>query len=444
MKMYHPMLRPGAQRQLKTIGEADLVIGLPTHKNTQDAVHVARVALAGADQHYPHLRSVLVNADVGLEATTRRLVAAQASVNGHHGLVVTGRYEGQLGQGSAIAALFDAALALDAKAIVILDSHTQTITPNWIAGLAHLILENKADLVMPRYQWSSLAPGSILSDLIAYPLFRALWGWSVRHPAAPDFALSPQLATALLDEDVWETEVAAFGLSPWLSTYALLNHWRVAQTALGTKQTSLDLSLDMPRTPADKSRAGRLNARFKLQFQNVVSVMLRLVYDYRKSWKQVDNFYSLSTLTEFMTAVNSNPTPEQDPTPLLDDLALGWIEYRALWQRILTADNLTHLEALAALPPDRFYFPSDLWARIIYDFAVVFNKGEDDPDQIVSALFPIYQGRLAAFWQEIAGLSLVGREGTIAAQAVEFEESRLYLKKRWRTYRPWSSREEVV
>jgi hypothetical protein len=435
--MYHPVLRPGAQRQLKKIGQADLVIGLPTYKNEQSAAYVARVALAGAGQHFPHLHTVLINADVGLKATTRQVVAAQASINGHSCAVVAGRYDGSSGQGSAIAALLDAALALDAKAIVIVDSNTQTITPNWIAGLAYLILEDKADLVLPRYQWSLLAPGSTLSDLIIYPLFRALWGQSVRHPAASDFALSPQLAAVLLDKDIWETEAAASGLPPWLTTYAVLRDWRVAQSALGEKRTSLDLPLEAPHTPVAKRQTRWLTRQFKTQFQNMMSVMFRLVYDYRDYWDQVHNFYSLSTLTQFVSEVHSTPAPEQDPTPLLDKLAIGWTEYRALWQRILTSDNLTHLEALAMLPPDRFYFPSDLWARIIYDFAVVFNKGEDDPYQIVKSLYPLYQGRLAAFWQEIAGLSLVGREGTIAAQAVEFEETRPYLKERWQTYQPW-------
>ncbi|MFC1975293.1 hypothetical protein ACFLXQ_02715 [Chloroflexota bacterium] len=435
--MYHPILRPGAQRQLKKIGEADLVIGLPTHKNAQSAVHVVQVALAGAGQHYPHLRTVLINADTGREATTRRLVAAQASANGHNCDVVTGRYDGLLGQGSAIAALLDAALALNAKAIVILDSHTQTITSHWIAGLAHLVLEDKADLILPRYQWSAGSPGSTLSDLIVYPLFRALWGRSVRHPAAADFALSPQLATALLDEDVWETDVAAFGLPPWLTTYAILNNWRAAQSALGEKQTTPNFSQESLPDQATAKQIRKITAQFKTQFHNVMSVLLRLIFDYRHHWRQVDKFHSLSTLTQFVSTVNSVPTPEQDPTPLLDSLALGWIEYRALWRRILTLDNLAHLEALATLPPDQFYFPSDLWARIIYDFAVVFNKGEDDPYQIVQSLFPLYQGRLAAFRQEIAGLSLVAREGTIAAQAVEFEETRPYLKKRWQTYHPW-------
>jgi hypothetical protein len=422
--MYYPVMRSGAQRQLKKIGEADLVIGLPTYKNGTIAARVARVALEGIAHYYPDLRAVLINADAGYTAVTRQAVAAQAFSNGHKSAIVTGRYDGPLGRGSATAALLDAALALDAQAIVILDSNTQSITPNWIAGLAHLILEKKIDLVMPRYQWSR--PDGELSDLIAYPLFRALWGHSVRHPAAPDFALSPRLANALLDEDIWETEVAGWGLSPWLATYAVLGHWRVAQSALGRKQTTLQT------LPAKKSKA-----LFKRQFQSIVSVMLRLLDLHHPQWGEVEDFNSLSTLTQFAPEITSEPVPEEDLAPLLDELALGWIEYRSLWQRILNPDNLARVETLAALPIDRFYLPTDLWARILYDFAVVFNKGDCDPYQVVASLLPLYQGRLASFKQEIAGLALVGREGTVAAQAVEFEEARPYLKIRWHTYSPW-------
>ncbi len=434
--MYHPILRPGAQRQLKNIGNADLVIGLPSHKNTDAAVHVARVALAGAHQYYPNLRTVLINADTGLKATTRRAVAAQAPDNGSNSVVVSGRYDGVLGRGSAIAALLDAALALDAKAIIILDSHTQGITPNWIAGLGHLILENKADLVIPRYrQWS--LPDGMLSDVIIYPLFRALWGQSIRRPAAPDFALSPQLAAASLDEDVWGTAAATFGLSPWLVTYGAVNKWRIAQSALGEKYSdAYQTSFSAKQKPNRATK--KAETQFRACFQDILSVLFSLAYKYRSCWQDINDVRSLPTLTQFAAEANLGPMPQEDTVWLLDKLALGWIEYRALWQRILTPDNLAQVEVLAALPADRFYFPSDLWARIIYDFIVVFNKGEIDPSQVVASLFPLYQGRLAAFWQEIAGLALVGREGTVAAQAVEFEETRSYLKNRWGAYQPFS------
>lgn len=429
--MYYPILRRGAQRQLKKIREADLVIGLPTYKNPATASYVTKVALKGVRQYYPELHTVLINADAGHRATTRQAVAAQASENGCQDLIVTGRYNGPLGQGSAVAALLDAALALDAKAVIILDSNTQSITPNWIAGLADLILEQKADLVMPRYYWST--PEGMLSDLIVYPFFRALWGRSLRHPAAPDFALSPRLAESVLDQDIWETEVASCGLSPWLATFAILGDWRVAQSALGEKQTPFDFARH-----SQPGRVKKAEAQFQEQFQNIVSILLRQVYAHQDRWPDVQDFYSSSTLTQFAAEIKPPPVLDRDPSPLLDQLALGWIEYRSLWQRILTPDNLAQLEALAALPPDRFYFPADLWTRIIYDFAVVFNKGDCDPYQVALSLYPLFQGRLAAFWQEIAGLALVGREGTVAAQAVEFEETRPYLKLRWHTYTPWS------
>jgi hypothetical protein len=431
--MYHSVLRLGAQRQLKKIGQADLVIGLPTYKNPESAAHVAQVALAGAYKYYGDLHTVLINADAGRAAQTRQAVRQQESSEYPAGKVVAGRYEGLLGQGNAISALLDAALALDAKAIIILDSETQTISPSWIKGLAHLIFENKADLVLPRYQWSALSPEAALSDLIVYPLFRALWGRGARHPAAPDFALSPGLAAALLDEDVWQTEVATYGLPPWLATYAVLGPWRVAQSALGEKRTGL-----LPRSANGYYKVKpSCTPQFKAQFHDILSVLLRQVYACKTQWERVDTFHSLSTLTQFVAKVESKPVQERELASLLDELALGWMEYRLLWQSILTPENLSQLESLAALSLDRFYFPPDLWARILYDFAVVFNKGDSDPVQVVNALFPIYQGRLAAYWQEVAGLSLVGREGTIAAQAVELEEKRAYLKIRWHTYQPW-------
>jgi hypothetical protein len=210
----------------------------------------------------------------------------------------------------------------------------------------------------------------------------------------------------------------------------------VAQSALGEKQTWLNSTPPHPN-PLTSWDIKRKERQFRAQFQNLVSVMLRLIYDYRHRWDDIDRFDSLSTLTQFFPGeTSSNPAPDIDPTPLLDNLALGWIEYRVLWQQILTPENLAQFEGLAALPPDRFYFPGDLWARIIYDFAVVFNKGECDPYQVVASLYPLYLGRLAAFWQEVAGLSIVGYEGTVAAQAVEFEEGRSYLKTRWQAYKP--------
>jgi hypothetical protein len=253
----------------------------------------------------------------------------------------------------------------------------------------------------------------------------------VRCPTALDFALSPRLATALLDEDIWGTAVAAFGFSPWLATYSVINQWRIAQAALGAKHNA-----NIASEHINSRQHHRMEYQFKARSQDILSVMFSLVYKYRSYWEDITEVRSLPTLTQFAMETPLRTTSEMDVVWLLDNLALGWIEYRVLWQQILTTDNLAYVEAIAALPPDRFYFPPDLWAQIVYDFILIFNEGEIDPNQVINALFPLYQGRLAAFIQEVAGLATVGREGTVAAQAVEFEETRIYLKKRWYSYRP--------
>ena len=126
---------------------------------------------------------------------------------------------------------------------------------------------------------------------------------------------------------------------------------------------------------------------FQTQFQDVLSVMFSMAYRCRECLKLVERFESLPTLTEFASAQISTPLPEQDIDWLLDNLALGWMEYRSVWQYILTPDNLAQIEGLAALPPDRFYFPPDLWARIIYDYTVGFNKAEADACEMCNSVY---------------------------------------------------------
>ncbi|MFQ5611315.1 MAG: hypothetical protein ACE5H9_04190 [Anaerolineae bacterium] len=421
--LFHSIMRPGAQRELKKIGNADLVIGIPTYANHLKTVaNVARAALEGAQLHFPHLRTVLVNADAGSKPRVRRAVAT-VPANGQSA-IVAGRYGLELGRGNAVAAILDAALALGAKAIVILDGHTESITPSWLPGLAELILEGQADLVMPRYHWP--LPAGALSDLIFYPLSRSLWGLSVRHPAAGDCAIAPGLAQALLEQDVWHTEIARFGFEVWLSTFAATEGWRLAQSALGLKCY----------TPPRRA------SHFPAVFRDAVGTILRQVSLRRQAWFDVARFDSAPTLTRFADKHDGEPIPEADYEPLVDALALGWADHRDLWRRVMLPENLAAVEALASQAVDRFHFPPNLWARVVYDFGVVYNKGERDPNRIVDALYPLYQGRLASFWQEVAGLTVVGREGTVAAQAVEFEHARDYLKKRWQDYQPWLHSDE--
>lgn len=422
--MHEPTLLPQAQRHLKRIGRADLVIGIPTYCNAKTVGMVARTALDGVTEDLGHLRVVLINADAAISCSTRQAMA-DATVDAPFPVIISG-YTGRLGRGSAMRAILQAALDLNAIGVVGLDAHTTSITADWIAALARPILEGKADLMMPRYRWP--LPTGGLGDLIFYPLSRALWGRSLRQPGAGDCAMSGALAQVVVERDVWETEIAAAGFEVWLSSVALTEGpdvkseggWRTGQVDLGEKYCRL-------RTPP---------THFTILFRQSVGTLLRQVHLRRATWQSMPPIQSVPTFPGPPTS-SAEPVPVSDVTYLVDALAAGWTEHRALWQRILTSSNLAMVEGLAAQPAERFTFPLDLWARVIYDFAVVYNKGERDPDRIVDSLLPLYQGRLASLWNEVAGLTPVGREGTVAAQAAEFEASREYLLGRWKAYLPW-------
>ncbi|GAB4535315.1 MAG: glycosyltransferase [Anaerolineae bacterium] len=419
--MLEPIMRPQARRHLKRIGPADLVIGIPTYCNATTVGMVVQTVLDGVTAELNDLRVVIINADAGPSCDTRQAVmdaAADAPIP-----VVIGGYTGRLGRGSAMRAILHAALDLDARLVVALDAHTTSITPDWISALARPILDGQVDLMMPRYQWP--LPDGGLSDLIFYPLTRALWGRSLRQPGAGDCGLSAALAQTIVEYDVWETEVAGAGFEVWLSSVALTegpeggNLWRVGQVDLGEKSY-------VPRTVA---------AHFPTVFRQAVGTLLRQVHLRRGFWQTLPPVQQTPTFPGPPPSTRE-PIPPHNVTHLIDALMVGWTEYRALWQHILTPINLAMIETLAVQPIEHFTFPPDLWARVISDFAVVYNNGEHDPDRIVDSLLPLYQGRLASLWQDVTGLTPVGREGTVAAQAVEFELNRDYLLRRWTTYRP--------
>lgn len=413
----HAVLRDPTPARLRTVGAADLVIGFTTHsiKPTQ-AAHLTKQAVRGAKSYFPQLKTVIIHTDTGLSERTRQAVQAISSAKVP---VISGRYTGVLGKGGGTAAILHGAQQLNAQAILILDSHTTTIEPEWIPALATLVLNNRADLVKARYSWQ--LPDSALNDLLLYPFTRAVWQLKLHHPAAGDFAVSAKLADFILQQDVWGTEVNRFGFDIWLSITAATRGWRIAQGAVGEKPP-------LPPISATQTMA---------RFTDTVGTMYRQLRLKYRQWQHPRPPMKITTFTEFATPGKPSFSPSLDPMPFIEALTLGWMEYRALWQRIMFPENLASVEYLASHPADTFHFPSDLWAKIAYDFAVVYNKGERDPDTVVKALYPLFMGRLASFAGEVAGLTAVGREGTVAAQAVEFEDLLPYLNYRWEKYLPW-------
>src|SRR5204862_6108841 len=167
---------------------ADVVVGVPSFRNAATIGHVTETAAEGLRRNFPELRAVIVNADGGSnDGTSDRVRASGDGVPTN-----AGRYQGKSGKGSAFRAIFEAVTLLDAKACAVVDSDLRSITPEWIARLIGPIVRGEADYVTPLY--ARHKHDGTITNTIAYPLTRALYGARGRRPGAGALGFSTDLA----------------------------------------------------------------------------------------------------------------------------------------------------------------------------------------------------------------------------------------------------------
>ncbi|MFQ6057440.1 MAG: glycosyltransferase [Anaerolineae bacterium] len=412
-------LRPDARRRIREIREADIVIGIPSYKNAKTIKQVMHVAAEGALHYFPSLKPVLVVAD-GMSTDDTVQVATETTLPAQK--IVTS-YQGLMGKGSALRAILEVARDLKARACLVMDADLRSITPQWVQQLATPILDGDYDFVTPYY--SRHQHEVAINDLIAYPLTRALYGVDLRQPLGGEVALSRELVEFFLERDVWETDVARFGIHIWMTTLAINEGWRLCQTTLGTKTHDF-------KDPT---------VGFEPKFLQVVGTLFRMLSIYRRRWPKITGSKPVP-LRGGLEPVEPEPIPAMRDA-LWEACQKGVKRFKRSWRAILTPDNLaavSHIVAQEEPPFDRAQdksFPPDLWAKVVFDFAVVYNKGEGDPDKVVLALLPLYYARKVSLFAETEGMTYEEVEQLIQAQARAFLDLKPYLMERWDTYLPW-------
>jgi len=389
-------LRDGASR----VRTADLLVGIPSFNNAGTVAHVAKTVAAGLRAHFPGASPVIVNADGGSKDGTSEVIAT--STDGIP--TITGAYIGPPGKGSAFRAIFEVATKLGVEACAVVDSDLRSITPEWIHRLISPIKNGTADYVTPLYARHKF-DGTITNN-IAYPLTRALYGLRLRQPIGGEFGFSPALARDFLDgaalggANVWDTDVARFGIDIYMTTTALVRGKRIAQAFLGAK-------IHDPKDPG---------ADLAPMFTQVTSTLFRLAIANPDRWKDVRG----SKATEIVGSIDPvEPEAVNASVAILEQkYAAGRTEHQATWDEILSAPV-----------PDRI--DDHGWARIVYDFLLAAKKRPDETQRYVGALVPLYFARVASFIEEAKDLGTDDAERLVERQAAVFEDSKRALVAAW-------------
>ena len=80
----------------------------------------------------------------------------------------------------------------------------------------------------------------------------------------------------------------------------------------------------------------------------------------------------------------------------------------------------------------QFRFPDDLWARVVYDFALGYHYDVVHREHLLKSLVPLYLGRTAAFVLTTRDRSVTATEALLDNVGAAFERQKPYLVERWR------------
>ncbi|MEW6116557.1 MAG: glycosyltransferase [Nitrospirota bacterium] len=380
------LLRKEIQERINEIGEADIVVGIPSYNNAHTIGHVVRAVQAGLAKYFPHKRSVLVNSDGGSTDGTMDIVHA-TTLEDFHSILLAHRvepifkiatpYHGIPGKGSAFRTIFQIADALNVKACAVMDSDLRSIAPEWIELLIKPAIEGSFDYVTPLYHRHKY-DGTITNSIV-YPLTSALYGKRIRQPIGGDFGLSGRLIHFYLTKDVWETDVARYGIDIWMTTTAIANDFKVCQAFLGAK-------IHDPKDPG---------ADLSAMLYQVVGSTFDLMETYAEVWKEISGSIPVPTFG-FQYTVGLEPV-SVNIDRMIDKFRLGVDELQGVWKDVLDAQVLQFLIEADRLPEERFHIPDEIWVEIVYRFALAAHRRTMNKTHLLKSLVPLYIGRTASF-----------------------------------------------
>jgi len=408
------------KQQLVGVGPVDIVVGIPSYNNVRTIGNVVQAAQVGLLKYFPDRRALIVNSDGGSKDGTRQAVE-QANIDSQSVLLLqhplypvhrlTTPYHGIPGKGSAFRTIFRIVEEVQASACAVVDSDLRSITPGWIDLLLRPVFDREFDYVAPYYKRHKY-DGTITNSTV-YPLTRALYGKRVRQPIGGEFGMSTRLASHFLSRDVWNTEVAGYGIDIWMTTTAIAEGFRVCQSYLGAK-------IHDAKDPG---------ADLSTMLVQVVGSVFRLMEDYAAVWPKVATSEAVP-LFGFPFEVGLEPVPI-NIARMIESLRQGCRDLLPIYERFVAAERFGALTACAALPDDQFNLPDDLWANLVYDFALAHHRRTLDRGHLVRSLTPIYLGWVASFAIQTTNETAAQVEDRIERLCLVYEQLKPRLITDW-------------
>lgn len=399
------MLKPVLLEKIEKLKPVDIVIGISAKNVDTTIVHVMNVATMGLLESLPDYKGLVVVSN-GFSTDRTTELAELFELPRKVAKIVTEEV-GEVGKGSAIRTVFEVAKHAEADTVILLDGDLLSVRPQWIEHLGQPPLYGTADLVVPYYVRHKY--DGIITNNLAFPLTRALYGVHLRQPIGGDYGVSSEFARRLLEHPLFP---AGFGIDIFMTTVAAAEDVGIQEVLLGLKLHESTTKYIDPGT------------HLTPMFREVVGSMLDLMIYYEDVWK---NEYVFRKVRRVKARYHG-----QKPTPIKVDIEKvdkmfkqGYKDFESIIAASMGIEEFKELEKTAQKEPVNV--TPELWAKVVYNLAAAYKKQEDRRIQILDALRILWMGRFASYVVATKDMETKDAEREIERQAEIFERERDYL-----------------
>jgi hypothetical protein len=306
-------------------------------------------------------------------------------------------------------AVLSLAASLNARACIVLGADLAGLQAHAIQLFTYAILERQCALAMPVYpvgRYDGLINTGILS-----PLSRALYGKRVRYPLTYDFAASGAMCARLARSG----EASEKNGLLWPVTVAATQS---PQAVVG--QVHIDVHHQVATAGLELSVVlGELGGSM---FEDMVSGA--------SQWQRVRG--SQAAAVWGSVPAHGEDAAPIDAQPMLDSFQLGSKNLDEVWRLVLPPNTMLELRRLTRLGPEQFRMPDEVWASIVYDFALAWRLRTISRVHLLGALTPLYLGWVASYVREVSAMTREAVDQRQEQLMRAWEEKKPYLLSRWR------------
>jgi hypothetical protein len=103
-----------------------------------------------------------------------------------------------------------------------------------------------------------------------------------------------------------------------------------------------------------------------------------------------------------------------------------------MWQNVYDQTVCPKLQEIRGLDLQHFSFPTQTWAKILFDMAKAYSRAEESQRTVLlDSLLPLYLGKVLSFVKKTERMSIQQAEDYVENECTTFEETKPYLLKVW-------------